>query len=230
MGIKDNLNEIFRPSEYDSPHVQEYLSNKANFRKQQIKLSNSIFICHRYAIPAFRVWSSVTISTNMNISDKKINEYRLNETPLYVIKALPNPKNKSNNNIYHFINEFELIQILLRMPNTDKISIRIIETADEVTITYWSWFEIFKLTSSGADAPVDWVKLRDLINTEMPIALREKLFDCKKLMKQQLCDLVGMTLRQYEYPQVLRKKQLEQEGPHISFSFDTIFSGEGDDK
>jgi hypothetical protein len=213
MALSPTDKKIPTESEYDSITVQMFLSNNSSNKIQQIKFSNSDFICHRSAIPAFRVWSSILMNNSLVITDAMMKDYKLTKTPIHVIKATPNLKEQSHKNIYYFFNAFELVQMALRTPEIEMIPIRIVNSPDEVAMKYWAWFEVVKLLNSGSDASIDWVELRMQINLYMPAELKQKFFGCKKLMKQQLCDLVRITLRQYEYLQVLKKAQLEQERP-----------------
>ncbi len=180
-------------------------------KPRMIDFKRSKILCHPAAKDAYLAYYSIPKIANHHLQKIDLsNPIFLQEITL-----------QDNKIAYFFISSFDVVRQIYAS-NRTKVGCFIIKTTDIENLRIWAWYELIRmLNSKSLDPDIGLPKFRAIINQHMPTDLINYFFGARKLTAPQLCDLVGITKRQYDYQQIKLSARATSTSP-LRFSFNDI--------
>jgi hypothetical protein len=189
-------------------------------KSAQLKRTKVDLIRHPSIQAAHEVWCSIVREQTRELIKIKTDYYLNHKTPIYLIQD-PKIFKSSPKACHLFFHSFELIQVILQLPASETILIKLIARPDELTLNYYAWYEVIVLMCSCDKLSQNWPDLRDRIDEKMPADLIPIFFGDEKLTVQKFCDRVGITKKAFENQQAIlkkSKKNLSLDQPKLTFN------------
>lgn len=185
--------------------------------------SDNRLLVHHAAADAYLAWESIPKRSMHGALHTCLAENLSHATTIYLTHE--NESAQVDNKRYYFFDEFEPIQRIFLLKNTDlapsAIPITLISQLSIKFIQYSAWLELAKLLYSNiVDPEMGLPSLLIAINEKMPSEIRKLIFGQEVISVADIRDLHGVKLEQYENQQKKwsKHRQLNQKTDYM-FTF-----------